>query len=77
MIKDKETLLSYFIKSFPDFREQWESENNYNITEDGTFTVAGLCAEFSQYYIDEYSLIDQRQKSENFLMSGMYIRSRR
>ena len=66
MIKDKETLLSYFIKSFPNFREQWESENNYNVTEDGIFTLEGLCAEFSQYYIDNYSFIEQREETKLF-----------
>lgn len=68
MIKDKETLFSYLVDQFPSFKAQWESEDNYNIFEDGSFSSAGLCAEFSQYYIDEFSSID-RQKLEGLFSS--------
>lgn len=61
MIKDKETLFLYLVDQFPDFKKNWNSEENYNVFEDGSFSSSGLCAEFSQYYIDEFNSIDRRK----------------
>lgn len=66
MTSEKEFLFSYLIENFSGFKMQWESEDNYNISDDGTFTVAGLCAEFSQYYIDEFGTIRQQHKEHLF-----------
>lgn len=68
MINDKEALFAYLVDHFPEFNKQWESEDNYNISDNGSFTAAGLCAEFSQYYIDEFGSIDQRCKESLFRM---------
>ena len=66
MINGKENLFSYLIIEFPGFKKQWESEDNYNINEDGSYTTAGLCAEFSQFYIDAFDLIDKQHKEKLF-----------
>ncbi|WP_152606714.1 hypothetical protein [Aquabacterium sp. NJ1] len=36
---------------FPSFQEAWDSEANCNRNEDGSFNLAGLWAEFSDYFI--------------------------
>lgn len=66
MIKDKETLFTYLVDQFPNFKAQWDSEDNYSRLEDGSFTSAGLCAEFSQYYIDEFSTIELKKMTNLF-----------
>lgn len=66
MINDKDSLFLYLMERFPDFNRVWKSEDNYNVLDDGSFTAAGLCAEFSQYYIDTFNLIDRKCKENLF-----------
>ncbi|WP_144410274.1 hypothetical protein [Chromobacterium vaccinii] len=58
MIENKEALFEFLMGKFPSFKEQWTSEGNCNVEQDGGYTCAGLCAEFSQFFIDRFSEID-------------------
>lgn len=48
-----EDLLQYFIKLAPSFQQQWESEDNYSIDDNGDFSFHDVCTEFSHYYRDQ------------------------
>jgi|GEM_PF-1377768 len=64
MVGINESLLSFFLKNFPDFRQQWESEENYNINENGFFDLSGLCAELSIFYIKNFHCISKLMKKK-------------
>lgn len=66
MIKNKENLFSYLVNLFPKFEERWASEDNYNVFEDGSYSTSGLCAEFSQFYIDEFKSIARPKSIDLF-----------
>lgn len=50
MIDSAEKLLANFIRFSPSFKEAWESDENYNIGENGTFNYHQVCAEYSTYF---------------------------
>ncbi|WP_115617310.1 hypothetical protein [Chromobacterium vaccinii] len=58
MIKDKYDLFDFLMRVFPSFKSRWESEDNYNLESGGEYTEAGLCAEFSQFFIDSFFDLD-------------------
>ncbi|WP_330962011.1 hypothetical protein [Photobacterium sp. 53610] len=66
MISGKYNLYNYLISLFPTFKQYWSSDDNYNLKEDGSFDLSGLCAEFSQYYIDEFQLLGEGEKKMLF-----------
>ena len=43
-------LLQHFIELAPAFESQWQSEHNCHRDEGGSFTLHGVCAEFSVYF---------------------------
>jgi hypothetical protein len=43
-------LMSRIERLFPDFREFWESDDNYFRHEDGSYTCCGVYARFAQYF---------------------------
>ena len=45
--------LEYLIKFTPSFKAAWESDENYFVEDDGTYTYHGVCTEFSHYFIDQ------------------------
>jgi len=63
MIENEKQFLDFLKNLFSGFSQWWCSEENYNISDDGGFSMAGVCAELSQYYIDsfdEFSVADKR-----------------
>ena len=46
-------LLSYFSSMSPDFAAVWRDEGNLNTSESGIFSFAGVCAEYSTYFISQ------------------------
>lgn len=58
MINLKEDLFEFLVNNFPCFIDQWNSIYNYNIMPDGSYSCAGLCAEFSHFYIENYDRFD-------------------
>jgi hypothetical protein len=50
----------------PDFRSYWESANNLFVESDGSCTVHGIFAEFSQFVRDNLSEIDEPARKELF-----------
>ncbi len=53
MVSSPEELKDYFLRLAPAFLSRWNSEENYNIEDDGTFTYCGVCNEFAHYFIDQ------------------------
>ena len=47
-------LLQRFIAFVPTFEAQWKSEHNYHRAEDGSFTLHGLCSDFSSCFRNIY-----------------------
>ncbi len=45
--------LEYLTVIVPDFKNSWESDDNYSLGEDGYFTFHSICSEFSHYFIDQ------------------------
>lgn len=46
-------LLNYFLSLSSSFSVRWNSEDNYNVEEDKSFTFCGVCNEFAHYFIDQ------------------------
>ncbi len=57
----KEEVQKYFFSFFPQFRQYWESKNNYFIEEDGNFNYHQLCASFYNYFRDEINTFSEQQ----------------
>ncbi|MDO6708825.1 hypothetical protein [Photobacterium sp. 1_MG-2023] len=68
MISGEDNFYNYLISLFPTFKQYWSSDDNYNLKEDGSFDLSGLCAEFSQYYIDDFQLLGEDEKKIFFDM---------
>lgn len=49
-----------------EFSLWWASEENYNISDEGIFSMAGVCAEFSQFYIDSFDNISDSKRCSLF-----------
>ena len=47
-------LIGSLIELFPDFAEHWEAPHNTSRESDGSFTLCGAFAEFSQYFCECY-----------------------
>jgi len=62
----KEELKHFLDKLFPDFKNSWESEENYSKDDNGNYTYHGLFSEFSNYFRDNFSQITQKQMQELF-----------
>ena len=46
-------LVDFFVELFPQFRKQWDDEEN-NMNRNGDdFTAHGVCAEFGAFYIEQ------------------------
>ncbi|KKD57842.1 hypothetical protein RN22_24250 [Grimontia sp. AD028] len=65
-MNSEEKLYTYLVCQFPEFSHQWDSDENYNKFDDGTFTLCGLCAEFSQYYVDSFDSINRHMLVDFF-----------
>lgn len=64
-IVNEKKLLEYFISAFPDFETTWNSEKNYFL--DGEdFTLHGVCAEFSHYFVKHYNELSNEQLKNFF-----------
>jgi hypothetical protein len=59
-------LLCRFVKLAPEFQVQWDSEQNYNRADDGSFTLHGVCCEFSGFFRDHYSSMSEATLDELF-----------
>lgn len=66
MIDSKENLFELLINLFPAFKSWWEDDGNCNVLSDGGFAVAGLCAEFSQFYIEAFDEQAEANKEKLF-----------
>ncbi|MDW6092477.1 hypothetical protein SBX64_07960 [Vibrio rhizosphaerae] len=53
MIDTPDELLKFFIYIAPSFIERWNSDDNYNIEDNGDFTFCGVCNEFAHFFIDQ------------------------
>jgi hypothetical protein len=49
-----EELLGQLVGLFPEFAAHWEAPDNFNREDDGSFTLCGAFAEFSDYFRDGY-----------------------
>jgi hypothetical protein len=49
-----EELVGSLTGLFPDFAAYWEAADNLNREDDGSFTLGGVFAEFSDYFRDGY-----------------------
>jgi len=47
------TFLQYLIDLAPPFQSVWESDDNYCVEDDGSYSFHGVCCEFSNYFIDQ------------------------
>jgi len=61
-----EDIRSELIHLFPDFKGQWESDENYFRAENGGFTLHGLFAEFSHFVEDNFSRFPQDKSIQLF-----------
>ncbi len=59
-------LLYRFVKIAPDFQPRWESDHNYHRDDDGSFTLHGICSEFSSFFRDHYSSLPEPTLSKLF-----------
>ena len=66
MIGNTKELYIYLKQQFPSFKEHWESYDNCFIEDDGSYTYGGMCAEFSHYYDDNFTSLDERGKKGFF-----------
>jgi hypothetical protein len=48
-------LLNFFIEIAPEFADEWNYKQNYSIWDDGTFTLHGVCSQFSYYFTSQES----------------------
>ncbi|MBI2011788.1 hypothetical protein HYS91_03395 [Candidatus Daviesbacteria bacterium] len=62
----KEEVKEFLIKLFPGFSEVWNSEDNYQKEEDGSYTYHGLFIEFSPFFIDNINNFSDEQLKELF-----------
>ena len=62
----KQELLARFIEFAPEFAEQWNSDSNCFRDKDGSYTYHGVCAEFSHFFRDNYSMISDETLDELF-----------
>lgn len=46
-------LLIFFIEIAPEFADEWNFKHNYSIRDDGTFTLHGVCSQFSYYFTSQ------------------------
>ena len=56
MSMSPEELLSFFVEIAPSFRELWEADDNLSVGDDRSFTLHGVCTEFSHYFRDQASV---------------------
>lgn len=68
MIDNKNQLLNFLMELVSGFSLWWSSEENYNISDSGDFSMAGICAEFSQFYIDNFDKISDSERSSLFFL---------
>jgi len=57
-------LLSDLLQMTPEFTAAWHSESNHHAARDGRHTFAGVCSQYSDYFVDqnrfaEPSLVDR------------------
>ena len=48
-----EKLLEHFFLISPQFGKYWQSEDNYNVNDDGSFSFCGVCNEFAYYLLED------------------------
>lgn len=58
LIMTPQELLNFFIEIAPQFAEQWNSERNFSVRNDKTFTFHGVCSQFSYYFVDRKSFVE-------------------
>ncbi len=49
---DQQALLDQLTALLPHFKEHWEDEDNYYISDRGTFNLHNVCSALSHFYID-------------------------
>ncbi len=52
MNRTSKDFLEYIISLFPLFEQYWNSVDNYFLDDDGSFSVYGVCAQFSHYFYE-------------------------
>ena len=62
----KEEVKNFLIKLFPNFSEVWDSTDNYQRGEDGSYTYHGLFIEFSPFFINNINSFSDVQLKELF-----------
>jgi hypothetical protein len=65
-----DVLIARLVALFPDFAEQWDDPGNEQREHDGSFTVAGAFAEFSDFLVAHYEeLPPERLQALGWLLS--------
>jgi len=59
-------LLDRFVELAPEFRSNWDSDENCFIGDDGHFTLHGVCAEFSHFFRDNHEELSAATMTELF-----------
>lgn len=59
-------LLQRFINFWPEFETRWKSDLNYHRGDDGSFTLHGVCGEFSNFFRDTYATWSDSTLSDLF-----------
>ena len=59
-------LLHKFVTLAPAFETQWESDDNYCRNADGSFSLHGVCTEFSDFFRRNYAAFSEATVNELF-----------
>jgi hypothetical protein len=70
-----EELLNAILNIVPEFGSNWESPDNYFRSDDGTFTLNGVFAEFSHYVRDAFSNLGESQRLSLFELVEKCVRT--
>jgi hypothetical protein len=60
-------LLSILFVLIPKFKSYWESDNNFFVESDGSYSVHGIFSELSNFIRDNFSATDESVRKELFL----------
>lgn len=57
-IMTPQQLLNFFIEIAPQFSDEWNSDRNNSIYDNGSFTLHGVCTQFSYYFQHQESFTE-------------------
>ncbi|NRA39100.1 MAG: hypothetical protein HRU15_13230 [Planctomycetes bacterium] len=62
----EQELLSNLCTILSDFQAHWEDEDNYYISDRGTFNLHNICSALCHFYIDHHASLDAIQQQALF-----------